>query len=85
MHAFCASLSPVTFSSSLQHRACSSLHTSAGTNQSHLAMGIVKGGALRLFQTFLYALAFCCSAVILGIYSYFLSVLADRNLRIPSE
>jgi len=42
-------------------------------------MGLFKGGALRLFQTFLYALAFCCAAVILGIYSYFLSVLADRN------
>lgn len=47
-------------------------------------MGIVKGGALRLFQTFLYALAFCCAAVILGIYSYFLSVLADRNFAIPT-
>ncbi|KAF2161770.1 hypothetical protein M409DRAFT_58846 [Zasmidium cellare ATCC 36951] len=47
-------------------------------------MGIVKGGALRLFQTFLYALAFCCSAVILGIYSYFLSVLADRDIAIPT-
>ncbi|KAK4507418.1 hypothetical protein PRZ48_001153 [Zasmidium cellare] len=47
-------------------------------------MGIVKGGALRLFQTFLYALAFCCAAVILGIYSYFLSVLADRDIAIPT-
>ncbi|KAF2768068.1 hypothetical protein EJ03DRAFT_328628 [Teratosphaeria nubilosa] len=42
-------------------------------------MGLIKGGFLRLFQTFLYALAFCCSGIILGIYSYFLSVLADRN------
>lgn len=42
-------------------------------------MGLFKGGALRLFQTFLYAVLFCCAAIILGIYSYFLSVLADRN------
>lgn len=42
-------------------------------------MGIIKGGALRLFQTLLYALAFLCAAVILGIYSYFLATLADRN------
>ncbi|KAF2017095.1 hypothetical protein BU24DRAFT_420122 [Aaosphaeria arxii CBS 175.79] len=35
--------------------------------------------ALKFFQTFLYALEFCCSGIILGIYSYFLSVLADRN------
>ncbi|CAK4032055.1 hypothetical protein DOTSEDRAFT_67657 [Lecanosticta acicola] len=48
-------------------------------------MGIVKGGALRLFQTFLYALIFCCAAIILGIYSYFLSVLADRNLIIATK
>jgi hypothetical protein len=32
-------------------------------------MGIFKGGALRLFQSFLYLLAFCCAAIILGIYS----------------
>jgi hypothetical protein len=32
-------------------------------------MGIVKGGALRLIQTALYFLAFCCAAIILGIYS----------------
>lgn len=48
-------------------------------------MGIVKGGALRLFQTFLYALIFCCAAIILGIYSYFLSVLADRDLVIATR
>ncbi|KAF7196520.1 hypothetical protein HII31_02248 [Pseudocercospora fuligena] len=46
-------------------------------------MGIVKGGALRLFQTLLYALAFGCSGVALGIYSYFLAVLADRDANIP--
>ncbi|KAK4548064.1 hypothetical protein LTR36_010784 [Oleoguttula mirabilis] len=42
-------------------------------------MGLFKGGALRLFQTALYAVLFLCAAIILGIYSYFLSVLADRN------
>jgi len=45
-------------------------------------MGIFKGGALRLLQSFLYLLAFCCAAIILGIYSYFLAVLADRDLPI---
>jgi len=39
---------------------------------------------LKLFQTFLYAIEFCCAAIILGIYSYFLSVLADRNIGIPT-
>lgn len=42
-------------------------------------MGIIKGGVERLFQTFLYLLLFCCAGIILGIYSYFLSALADRN------
>ena len=44
--------------------------------------GIFKGGALRLTQTALYTLAFLASGVILGIYSYFLAVLADRNTSI---
>ncbi|KAF1826283.1 uncharacterized protein K489DRAFT_419545 [Dissoconium aciculare CBS 342.82] len=48
-------------------------------------MGIFKGGALRLFQSFLYLLAFCCAAIILGIYSYFLAVLADRDRPIFRE
>ncbi|KAI9707882.1 MAG: hypothetical protein M1820_004488 [Bogoriella megaspora] len=47
-------------------------------------MGKFAGGALRLLQTFLYALIFCCTAIILGIYSYFLSVLADRDLPIAT-
>jgi hypothetical protein len=38
------------------------------------------GAALKLFQTILYAIEFCCAGIILGIYGYFLSVLADRNL-----
>lgn len=48
-------------------------------------MGLFKGGALRLFQTFLYALLFCCAGIILGIFSYFLSVLADRNRHIETQ
>lgn len=42
-------------------------------------MALIKGGFLRLFQTFLYLLAFLCAALILAIYSYFLATLADRN------
>jgi len=40
--------------------------------------------ALKLFQTILYALELCCAGIILGIYSYFLSVLADRDLGIAT-
>lgn len=47
-------------------------------------MGIVKGGFQRLFQTFLYILLFCCAGIILGVYSYFLSVQADRDRAIPT-
>lgn len=45
-------------------------------------MGLLKGGFMRLTATFIYFLAFLASAVILGIYAYFLSVLADRNVGI---
>ncbi|KAF2639312.1 hypothetical protein P280DRAFT_470680 [Massarina eburnea CBS 473.64] len=38
------------------------------------------GAALKFLQTALYALEFCAAAIILGIFSYFLSVLADRDL-----
>lgn len=41
------------------------------------------GAALKIFQTVLYILCFCCAGVILGIYSYFLSVEADRDRSIP--
>ncbi|KAF2712142.1 hypothetical protein K504DRAFT_464240 [Pleomassaria siparia CBS 279.74] len=40
------------------------------------------GAALKIFQTLLYTTEFFCAAIILGIYSYFLSVLADRNASI---
>lgn len=42
------------------------------------------GATLKLFQTFLYALEFCCAAIILGIYSYFLAVQSDHNVNIPA-
>jgi len=41
------------------------------------------GTALKLVQTFFYTLCFLCSGIILGIYSYFLSVQADRSISIP--
>jgi hypothetical protein len=43
----------------------------------------IGGAILRLSSTLLYALEFCCAGIILGIYSYFLSVEADRNANIP--
>ena len=45
-------------------------------------MGI-GGAVLKFGSTALYALEFCCAAVILGIYSYFLAVQADRDVNIP--
>jgi hypothetical protein len=44
----------------------------------------VGGAALKLFQTFLYALAFCCAAIVLGLYSYFLAVQSNRNVAISN-
>ncbi|KAE9984414.1 hypothetical protein BLS_002445 [Venturia inaequalis] len=41
------------------------------------------GAALKLVQTFFYILLFCCSGIILGIYSYFLAVQADHKSGIP--
>jgi len=43
------------------------------------------GAALKLIQTFFYVLAFCCSAIILGFYSYFLAIESDRNATIPRK
>jgi len=42
------------------------------------------GLILRFGQTGLRVLEFGCAAVILGIYSYFLAVLADKNIHIPT-
>lgn len=41
------------------------------------------GAALKGGQTLLYALEFCCAAIIIGIYSYFMAVMADRDVTIP--
>lgn len=41
------------------------------------------GVALKFGSTALYALEFCCAGIILGFYSYFLAVQADRNVPIP--
>lgn len=46
-------------------------------------MGKFGGLALKGTQMFLYFIAFGCSAIILGFYSYFLSVQADRSSSIP--
>jgi len=42
------------------------------------------GALLRLGQTGLRLLQFASAAIILGIYSYFLSVLAEKNIHIPT-
>lgn len=42
------------------------------------------GVFLRFGQTGLRLLEFACAAIVLGIYSYFLSVLADKNMHIPT-
>ena len=44
----------------------------------------IGGAALRLVGTLLYALEYSCAGIILGIYSYFLSVEADRDAVIPT-
>ncbi|KAF2036168.1 hypothetical protein EK21DRAFT_96137 [Setomelanomma holmii] len=43
----------------------------------------IGGAVLRLSATALYALEFCCAGIILGFYSYFLAVQADRDVTIP--
>jgi len=44
----------------------------------------IGGAALRLGATLLYALEFCCAGIILGIYSYFMAVQADRDRNIAT-
>lgn len=48
-------------------------------------MGKAAGAALRGFSTLLYALEFCCAAIILGVYSYYLARLASNSLHIDSN
>ncbi|KAI1776304.1 hypothetical protein F4818DRAFT_440671 [Hypoxylon cercidicola] len=47
-------------------------------------MGAKGGFALKLLQWFVRGIQFCCSALVLAIFSYFLAVLANRNLTIPT-
>jgi len=42
------------------------------------------GTALKLVQTFLYTLAFCCGIIVLGLYSYFLATQSQHNVTIPA-
>merc|ERR1711981_777387 len=42
-------------------------------------MGIIKGGALRLFSTFLYFVAFCCSVIIVGATGWFIASFAGSK------
>lgn len=44
----------------------------------------IGGVFLRFGATGLRLLEFCCAAVALGIYSYFLAVLSDKHLHIPT-
>ena len=46
---------------------------------------VVGSAALKLFSTVLYGLEFCCAGIIVAIYGYFLSVLADRNENISKR
>ncbi|KAK4935297.1 hypothetical protein LTR66_015474, partial [Elasticomyces elasticus] len=47
-------------------------------------MGLLGGGFLRLLQTAIYVLCFCCAGLALGIYSYFLAVLSKHHLQIAN-
>ncbi|OTA92654.1 hypothetical protein M434DRAFT_396318 [Hypoxylon sp. CO27-5] len=47
-------------------------------------MGAKAGFALKLLQWFIRGVQFCCSALILALFSYFLAVLTNRNLPIPT-
>ncbi|KAI0166893.1 hypothetical protein GGR52DRAFT_556043 [Hypoxylon sp. FL1284] len=47
-------------------------------------MGAKAGFALKLLQWFVRGIQFCCSALILALFSYFLAVLANRSLPIPT-
>lgn len=42
------------------------------------------GAVLRIGSFAIRALQFACAAIILGIYSYFLAVLANHNVHIPT-
>ncbi|KAI0021932.1 hypothetical protein F4780DRAFT_778205 [Xylariomycetidae sp. FL0641] len=47
-------------------------------------MGAKSGFALKLLQWFIRGIQFCCAALILALFSYFLAVAADHHTRIPT-
>ncbi|KAL7625037.1 hypothetical protein AAE478_004251 [Parahypoxylon ruwenzoriense] len=47
-------------------------------------MGAKAGFALKLLQWFIRGVQFCCSALVLALFSYFLAVLTNRGLPIPT-
>jgi hypothetical protein len=47
-------------------------------------MGAKSGFALKFLQWFVRGIQFCCAALILGVYSYFLATLHNHNLRIAT-
>lgn len=48
-------------------------------------MGAKAGSALKILQWAIRAVQLCSAALILGVFSYFLAVLANHNLPIPNE
>jgi hypothetical protein len=47
-------------------------------------MGAKSGFALKFLQWFIRGIQFCCSAVVLALFSYFLAALHNHNLNIPT-
>ncbi|KAI0381798.1 hypothetical protein F5Y04DRAFT_60197 [Hypomontagnella monticulosa] len=47
-------------------------------------MGAKAGFALKLLQWFIRGIQFCCCALVLAIFSYFLAILSNRGLDIPT-
>ena len=48
-------------------------------------MGAGSGFGLKFLQWFIRGVQFCCAALILGVYSYFLATLANHNLPIATS
>ncbi|KAI1099007.1 hypothetical protein F4804DRAFT_323197 [Jackrogersella minutella] len=47
-------------------------------------MGAKAGFALKLLQWFIRGVQFCCCALVLALFSYFLAILSNRGLTIPT-
>ncbi|AEO56232.1 hypothetical protein MYCTH_2300924 [Thermothelomyces thermophilus ATCC 42464] len=47
-------------------------------------MGAAKGIALRGLMFLLRAIQFCCAAIVLALFSYFLATLTNHNMHIPT-